>query len=154
ILANKKFCPLMGGANMVFQNKDDLIENKETSLRFAVFTPEGGVAKLQPYMGMMGHAVVRRSDGSVFTHLHPLGTISMAAQEAFTRLRNNDGSLDNNTAQTNQSLAAIQGVRASSRAEGLNEVSFLYAFPRPGDYRVWVQIRLNGRVLTGVFDVV
>jgi hypothetical protein len=30
-------------------------------------------------MGMLGHAAVTNADGSVFAHLHPSGSISMAA---------------------------------------------------------------------------
>lgn len=130
---------LMGGGSMVFQNAGELVENHETSLRFAAFTADGSPMSLQPYMGMLGHAVVRRADGEVFTHLHPLGTISMAAEEILARR-----SLDERGA-TNAPVVptTVTG----------NEVTFPYAFPRPGDYRMWVQVRVNGRVLTGVFDV-
>jgi hypothetical protein len=86
-------------------------------------------------MGMLGHAVLRRSDGTVFTHLHPSGTISMAAAEMLAR---RDG--------TSAPMAAPSNAVA-------REVEFPYAFPRAGDYRMWVQVRTGGRVLTGVFDV-
>ena len=125
---------LMGGSTMVFENAGELVENRETSLRFSVFTATGERAAIQAYMGMRGHAVVRRSDGEVFTHLHPLGTISMAAQEIQNAREPSK----------NETRAAVDPTAA---------VGFPYAFPRPGSYRVWTQMRVEGRVLTGVFDV-
>ncbi len=125
---------LMGGGSMVFENAGDLMENSETSLRFSVFARTGERAAIQAYMGMRGHAVVRRADGEVFTHLHPAGTISMAAQEM---LNPREPSSD----------AAPTAVAPTAA------IAFPYAFPRPGAYRLWVQMRVEGRVLTGVFDV-
>ncbi len=137
---------LMGGLKMVFQNAGELVENRETLLRFAAFTPDREPARIEPYMGMAGHCVVRRSDGAVFTHLHPVGTISMAAQQLFVQ-RESGGNpapaawITNNIGRG--SLPALPG----------NEVTFPYAFPRPGNYRLWVQVRTSGRVLTGTFGV-
>ncbi len=125
-------CPLADGSHMVFLNAGDLVADRETSLRFAVFTAAGRRAALQTYMGMAGHAVVRRADGAVFTHLHPGGTISMAAQ---------------------QMLAEREGPLIVPLATSTDEVTFPYAFPRAGEYRVWMQVRLDGRVQTGVFEV-
>ena len=85
-------------------------------------------------MGMRGHAVVRREDGEVFTHLHPLGTISMAAQEIL-------------------SVRERMEILPREAVDPTAAVGFPYAFPRPGAYRLWVQVRIEGRVLTGVFDV-
>jgi hypothetical protein len=137
---------LMGGLKMVFLNADDLIENRETLLRFIVLMPDNQPAPLQPYMGMAGHCVVRRSDGAVFTHLHPVGTISMAAQQLFMQRESANN--------PNPALRATNNpTYGATRSSGGNEVTFPYAFPRPGNYRLWVQVRTNGRVLTGAFGL-
>jgi hypothetical protein len=128
---------LMDGGRMVFENADALVADREVALRFSVYGRNGQVQPLQPYMGMLGHAVVRRDDGSVFTHLHPVGTVSMAAAELLAARAG--------TAQPMSAPAA-----ASAR-----EVAFPYAFPRPGAYRIWVQVRTGpgAGVQTGVFDL-
>ena len=117
--------------------RDDrpLVADREASLRFAVAPPPGDTASLEPYLGMAGHAVVVRNDRSVFIHLHPLGTISLAAQ---SRLAPADGS---------------DGMRHASDARAVvpDTVYFPYAFPRAGAYTVWVQVKRRGRVLTGSF---
>ena len=41
-------------------------------------------------------------------------------------------------------------LRGSAEGEG---ASFPYAFPKPGRYRMWVQVKIAGNILTGVFDV-
>jgi len=166
---------LMGGGKMRFQGDGKLIANRETSLRFSVFNADGTPAVVQPYMGMLGHAVVRRSDGAVFTHLHPVGTISMAAQEMLSR-REPGTSAERIATSSSPSRAtngsagpatngspgrtingspgrAATGDPIATTSSSTNEVAFPYAFPRPGNYRLWVQVRTAGRVLTGVFDV-
>jgi hypothetical protein len=104
------------------------------------------VPGLQPYMGMAGHAVVVRDDGSVFIHLHPMGTISSASQMAL-EMRQPGDSANGTLARR---LAAMSPMQMATVGD---TVSFPYAFPRAGHYTVWVQIKRNGRVLTAPFAI-
>jgi hypothetical protein len=130
-----KRAALMGGGHMEFLTAGPLVADQDTSLRFGAFAADGAPLAIEPYMGMQGHAVLRRNDGAVFTHLHPAGSISMAAAEMLAK---RDGT------------AAPMPLAAGP---GPGEVEFPYAFPKAGQYRMWVQVRSAGRVLTGVFDV-
>jgi hypothetical protein len=133
--------PLEDGGAMLWL-RVALVAGRETELRFKVRGPDGRPASLEPYMGMMSHAVIvrdnRRDDGQVFVHLHPMGTVSMAAQQAFAKLEAKE-----------EGKAVPVTMPAMSAGD---TVSFPYEFPRPGRYRLWVQVKTGGKVQTGVFD--
>ena len=109
---------------------------EEAGLRFQVDAPTGDPAPLELYLGMPGHAAVVRDDGQVFIHLHPMGTISPAAQ---ARLSSSPPPQMDHSA-PNASMAPTL-------------LNFPYAFPQPGRYTVWVQLKRSGRILTGAFKV-
>ena len=140
---------LADGSTMKWAAAGQALVGREAVLRFEIRNADGSPASLEPYMGMAGHAVVARDDGSVFVHLHPSGTISMASQMAFQMRQPGDS--------VGGKLAKRLGVaEAQAMAGGLaptSSVAFPYAFPKPGNYRIWVQVRKNGRILTGAFDV-
>ena len=127
-----------------------IVTGRDLELRFMVHMKDGKPATLEPYMGMMSHAVIARDDGSVFVHLHPSGTISVASQLAYTMRQAGDtvrGVL------ANRITAAERTPTASMAMQGEpGTVTLPYAFPQPGRYRIWVQVKMKGRVLTGVFD--
>lgn len=122
------------------QDGRPIMVGQDVSLRFVVTRPDGTPAGLEPYMGMFGHAAVRRDDGAVFVHLHPTGTISMAAQQFFLAREQGKTASDPHA----HMLRTVQQDRGT--------VSFPYAFSQPGNYRIWIQVKTAGRVLTGVFD--
>jgi hypothetical protein len=115
-------------------------------LRFALHDDNGGALMVEPYLGMNGHAVVMRRDGAVFVHLHPSGTSSMASQMAFA-LRDRGDTTEKGRLRPDAAMMMMEAPAA------LSEISFPYAFPSAGSYRVWVQLRSAGRVRTAAFDV-
>jgi len=133
---------LADGSIMTWDRGDTtIVANQLAPLHFSVRTPDGLPGVLRPYMGMAAHAMVTRDDGSVFVHLHPMGTIAMAAQSLFDHRQSGD-----------TSRATDARVMAMPAATLPDTVSFPYAFPKPGHYRMWIQVRHDGRVLTGTFD--
>jgi hypothetical protein len=92
--------------------------------------------------------MLSRDDGTVFVHLHPLGTISWAAQQTFL-LR---GRADTARGVVGRRLTEGEAAMSPMSLPATAEASFPYAFPRAGRYRLWVQVKRQGRILTGVFD--
>jgi hypothetical protein len=140
---------LADGSTMTWAAASPAITGREAALRFEVRNADDSPASLEPYMGMAGHAVVTRDDGSVFIHLHPSGTISMASQMAF-QMRQPGDSVGGKLAKR---LSVAEAQAMAGRMAPTSSVAFPYAFPKPGNYRIWVQVRKNGRILTGAFDV-
>jgi hypothetical protein len=145
-----------GGYKMTWANPEPIVRKLDASLRFKLLTPDGQPALIEPYMGMLGHAVVRRQDGAVFAHIHPVGTFSMAAQQFFVNgkpSKNSSSQARPGLLVAEQPLLAPEGHGSHTNQFGAaGEISFPYAFPQPGAYRLWIQMRSQGRILTGVFD--
>ncbi len=93
---------------------------------------------LELYMGMPGHAIFVRRDLRVFAHVHPAGSASMAALAIGRRALPGTGATSDAHAHQAAALPAT--------------VSFPYGFPEPGDYRIFVQVKRGGRIVTGAFD--
>ena len=109
-------------------------------LRFRIFDKDGSPAfDLEPYMGMAGHLVIVKQDLTVFAHVHPAGSVPMAALMLLEK-------------QTRTDAEAPEHKPEMHEAKMPTEVTFPYGFPQPGDYRLFVQIRRTGQVQTGVFD--
>jgi hypothetical protein len=121
------------------------------TLGVSVTDAAGKAVALEEYLGMPAHAVVVRSDGAVFVHLHPMGTVSTAAQDVF-RARDRGDTTAGGALKLDEH-AAHAAMMAAAKSASSTSIAFPYAFPRAGDYRVFVQVRRSGRVLTGAFAV-
>jgi hypothetical protein len=141
--------PLDGGYTLEWSGADaNPSSGKPTDLGFTVRDAQGAVASLQPYLGMAAHAVVMRDDASVFIHLHPMGTVSLVGQQVFQARDRGD-----TTARGRLQPSALAAMSDMSGMTMSGTFSFPYEFPKPGRYRIWVQVKPANQVLTGTFDV-
>jgi hypothetical protein len=104
---------LPGGFRLTPAFSDTLRANQETNLVFQMTT------------------------GTVFSHIHPLGSVSMEAQRLFAE-REKSGFLANKP--LDQFCTAA-----------MPELSFPYAFPKAGIYRLWLQTKVAGKILTAAY---
>ena len=132
---------------MTLEGGAKFVEGMNAALRFTVVGSDGKPLALEPYIGMAGHGVVSRDDGAVFVHLHPSGTISMASQMTFM-MRQPGDSIAGRLGQRIKDSEAMHPVTALPE-KGV--IRFPYAFPKPGKYHMWVQVKHGGRILTGAF---
>ena len=138
---------LPDGYTMEWLRPAEQMHAKEPLLfRFQLKRPDGTAPlDMALYMGMLGHAAFVKTDGTVFAHIHPTGTVSMAAfmlaqqRSAGAPMA---GGMD------------MPGMDHENTAQPAfpNEVSFPYGFPSPGRYRIFVQMKHGQTIETGTFD--
>jgi hypothetical protein len=141
---------LPGGGQIIWENYSSPLKIRVPALfRFRVVDENGkSVSDLEPYMGMAGHAILIRSDGSVFAHVHPAGSVPMAviALSQKSQAQSSGGPADE------LPMSQLQMDHMMDQSAD-SSVSFPYGFPKNGDYRIWIQIKRGGHIATGAFDV-
>lgn len=127
--AQETIAPLPDGYRMVWEKEaTPLKANAATWFRFRLEDHSGNPATdAEDYMGMAAHAVFLSDDGSVFVHVHPAGSVSMAAAEI------------------------AQGQMKMPMQKPSAEVTIPYGFPKPGHYHIFVQMKRAGHIETAAF---
>jgi hypothetical protein len=169
---------LPDGSTAIWEHKEGepFVAGKLYELAFNILDENGKPATLDPYLGMMGHAVVMKDDGSVYIHLHPVGSYSMASQQTMLNRFEKETGPVNWTKLTRPSVfmdsintvvATLDAMSEEDRNKALmgnmnhevdaehpehSVVTFPYSFPSPGNYRIWIQMKRNGKILNSAFD--
>ncbi|MCX6596092.1 MAG: hypothetical protein NTV70_06970 [Acidobacteria bacterium] len=130
---------LSDGLKMVMESPATLKAKSLQVMKFKLLDAGGQPATgMELYLGMPAHAAVLRDDFSVFSHLHPSGTVPAAS---LAMAQPADGKADPHAG------------HSMSTAELPAEVTFPYGFPEPGNYKMFVQMKRAGKVETGVFAI-
>lgn len=169
--AEKNVFTLPDDYRMLWSRPAELVAKKPVLFRFQLETPTGSAPEdMAFYMGMLGHAAFVKTDGTVFAHIHPAGSISMAALNMAQQSagRQTTGANAGSEEKADMTPMDMEGMHHASTVKGMhhassevhpppdhalpNEVSFPYGFPSPGRYRVFIQMKHGNTVETGVFD--
>jgi len=135
---NRSVTALSGGGRMLWERGSAPLRAGEPCMfRFRVEDAGGQpVHDMQLYMGMLGHAAFVSADRSAFAHVHPSGSVPMAALQLTQPANPHAG---------HSMMDMDSGALPAT-------VSFPYGFPKPGAYRIFVQVKHGGKIETGVFD--
>jgi hypothetical protein len=91
---------------------------KQATLTFNFSADGAPVLDIQPWLGMAGHLIARRTDGAIFAHIH-------AAEQ----------------------MPPADPILAAGTIYGPN-IRFAYTFPQPGRYQLWAQFQRAGKIIT------
>jgi hypothetical protein len=136
---------LPDGYTMTWKRPTTLTAKTPEDFTFTLLNANGQPPKdMGLYMGMVGHAAFVKTDGTVFAHIHPSGTVSMAA--LMMAQSQNGASTDNMKEMPGMDMSG------SSSQSIPDAVSFPYGFPTSGNYRIFVQMKHGNAVETATFD--
>lgn len=149
-------CQLADGYRMIWERDSaPLATGQPIWFRFRIEDRNGQPATgLEDYMGMAGHAAFIRDDGQIFAHVHPAGSISMAAAEL--------AEPGSSKLERKSDMLRMIGTTKATGGRGLNgttvmgqssstDISFPYGFPQPGNYQIFIQVKISEKIETGAF---
>jgi len=141
---------LSDGTRVVWhRDSATLRANVPMILHFEVLDQSGKPASdIEPYMGMAAHAEIISSDLQVFAHIHPSGSVPMAA--LMMAGANSDGTSDSMAGMNMTDMNMNAGANAAPSISP--ELSMPYGFPRPGHYRIFLQFKRAAKIETAYFD--
>ena len=154
---------LASGGSIRLTSDGAIVAKRDVRLVATMHEANGSASVIEPYLGMSGHAMVLRRDAGIFMHLHPSGSASLTAQAQLIKREDGDTTrLDSATIAAmlrdtapamphDMSAMAVDVTPSTATASGA--VTFPFAFPTVGNYRVYVQIKRRGIVETVAFDV-
>jgi len=120
-----------------------------TILRFEVQDQNGKPATdVEPYMGMAAHAEIMSSDLQVFAHIHPSGSVPMAALMMVSSTTNSDAPANSMAGMDMSNMNMSAGTAPPISPE----LSMPYGFPSSGHYRIFLQFKRAGKIETAHFD--
>lgn len=142
--ADQRF-KLPDGYTMVWRQPAVLVAKAPADFQFALLDPQGNAPRdMALYMGMLGHAAFVKTDGTTFAHIHPTGTVSMAA----FMMANPKSGMSESGAAGGMDMPGMKMEHDSLP----NAVGFPYGFPSAGTYRIFVQMKHGATIETGIFD--
>jgi hypothetical protein len=155
---DRTLSPLSSGTMVFVRDGSPLRSDRIEHLVFRVDDEQGLPATdLELFMGMQGHAAILHHDQRTFAHIHPSGSVPMAA----LALTSGSAAAASPPSPTPHGMGGMHDMPGMAgmmmpgmpdRATLPSSVSFPYRFPRPGPYRIFVQVKRRGRVETGTFD--
>jgi hypothetical protein len=142
---------LPDGYTMVWNNPAQIPAKSPELFSFTLLDAKGNPpSDMALYMGMVGHAAFVKEDGTVFAHVHPSGTVSMAALMMAAAQNGSQKGATNPATKMDSMPGMDMGSGASSSIP--NSVGFPYGFPTPGAYRIFVQMKHGQTIETAAFD--
>lgn len=132
-----------GGLAVQLRTEPGTLTTGDARLTVSVADATGApVTDLEPYLGAAGHLMIVSEDGQRFLHAHPLGG-GDRDHAAHDHSAPGHDHADHGEARADRPEASFHGP----------EVSFHTAFPAPGRYRAWVELRRNGQTETASFVI-
>ncbi len=132
----------------------------------------GSSATLQPWLGMLGHMIAvgplksttaavgeEAQDAEVWGHSHSMGAVSDDSSDDMSGMEGMEG-MDHSSSSSSDmdmdSMSGLNSVNGDSTADETvaaygPDVSFVYTFPKAGDYRIWIQAERDNTILTASY---